>query len=41
LVELRIILESQGVLLANRASYRLKARQVRELIDAVAAVEKG
>ena len=40
LIELRIVLESQAVLLANRASYRLKARQVRELIDSVAAIEK-
>ena len=41
LVELRIVLESQAVLLANRASYRLKSRPVRELIDSVAAIEKG
>jgi ATP phosphoribosyltransferase len=36
LVELRTILESQGVLIANRASYRLRAWEVRELIDALA-----
>lgn len=38
LVELRTILESQGVLVANRASYRLRAGEVRELIDALAGV---
>ena len=38
LVELRVVLESQAALLANRASYRLRSRQVRELIDAVAGV---
>ena len=37
LVELRVILESQAVLIANRASYRLRAAEVRELIDALAA----
>jgi ATP phosphoribosyltransferase len=36
LVELRVVLESQAVLIANRASYRLRAREVRELLDAVA-----
>ena len=36
LVELRTILESQAVLIANRASYRLRAGEVRELIDALA-----
>jgi len=36
LVELRTILESQAELIANRASYRLKAAEVRELIDALA-----
>ena len=35
LVELRVILESQAVLIANRASYRLRAGEVRELIDAL------
>ena len=38
LVELRTILESQAVLIANRASYRLRAAEVRELIDALANV---
>lgn len=38
LAELRIILESQAVLIANRASYRLKAGPVRQLIDALAGV---
>jgi ATP phosphoribosyltransferase len=40
LVELRVVLESQAVLLANRASYRLRSRQVRELIDAAAAAQR-
>lgn len=35
LVELRVILESQAALIANRASYRLRATEVRELIDAL------
>jgi ATP phosphoribosyltransferase len=38
LAELQTILESQAVLLANRASYRLRAAEVRELIDALAGV---
>ena len=38
LAELRVILESQAVLIANRASYRLKAELVRALIDALAEV---
>ncbi len=38
LAELRVILESQAVLIANRASYRLKAEPVRALIDALAGV---
>lgn len=38
LVELRTILESQAMLIANRASYRLRAGQVRELIDGLANV---
>ena len=38
LTELRMILESQAVLIANRASYRLRAGEVRELIDALANV---
>ena len=38
LVKLRTILESQAVLIANRASYRLRAGEVRELIDASANV---
>ncbi len=41
LVELRVVLESQAVLIANRASYRLRGVQIRELIDAVAAVAKS
>jgi ATP phosphoribosyltransferase len=36
--ELRVILESQAVLIANRASYRLRAVEVRGVIDAMAAV---
>ncbi len=38
LTELRVILESQAVLIANRASYRLRAEPVRQLIDALANV---
>lgn len=38
LVELRTILESQAMLIANRASYRLRADEVRELIDGLAKV---
>jgi ATP phosphoribosyltransferase len=41
LSELRVILESQAVLIANRASYRLRAAEVREVIDALAAVSIG
>jgi ATP phosphoribosyltransferase len=41
LTELRVILESQAVLIANRASYRLRATEVRELIDALAQVIYG
>jgi ATP phosphoribosyltransferase len=37
LVEMHVVLESQAVLIANRASYRLRAAEVRELIDAVVA----
>lgn len=37
LIELRVILESQAVLIANRASYRLRSPEVRALIDALAA----
>jgi len=37
LVELRVILESQAVLVANRASYRLRTAEVRELLDAIGA----
>ncbi len=40
LAELRVILESQAVLIANRASYRLKAEPVRGLIDALAGVTR-
>ena len=39
LIELRTLLESQALLIVNRASYRLRAGQVRELIDAMASVE--
>jgi ATP phosphoribosyltransferase len=38
LVELRTILESQAVLIANRASYRLRATEVRALIDALGVI---
>jgi len=38
LVELRTILESQAMLITNRASYRLRAGAVRELIDGLAGV---
>lgn len=37
LTELRVILQSQAVLIANRASYRLRTGEVREMIDALAA----
>ncbi|MBM4459825.1 MAG: ATP phosphoribosyltransferase [Chloroflexi bacterium] len=40
LTELSTILESQAVLLANRASYRLRSDEVRELIDRLAAVAR-
>jgi hypothetical protein len=40
LVELRTILESQAMLIVNRASYRLRAGQVRELIDGLAEVTR-
>ena len=36
LAEIRTILESRAMLIANRASYRLRATEVRELIDALA-----
>ena len=35
LAEMQVVLESQAVLIANRASYRLRAADVRELIDAL------
>ncbi len=38
LTELRVILESQAVLIANRASYRLRPDEIRGFIDALAAV---
>ncbi|MGC8779600.1 MAG: ATP phosphoribosyltransferase [Anaerolineae bacterium] len=38
LVELRTILESQAMLIANRASYRLRPAEVRALIDGLAGV---
>jgi ATP phosphoribosyltransferase len=37
LVELHVVLESQAVLLVNRATYRLRAGEVRDLVDAVVA----
>lgn len=37
LEELEVILQSQAMLIANRASYRLRAADMRVLIDAVAA----
>ena len=37
LTELRVVLESQAVLIANRASYQLRAAEMRALIDALAA----
>ena len=40
LTELWTILESQAVLLANRASYRLRAGEVRELIDRLAGARE-
>ncbi len=40
LAERQVILESQAVLIANRASYRLKAEPVRALIDALARVTR-
>ncbi len=40
LIELRTILESQALLIANRASYRLRATEVRTLIDALADVKR-
>lgn len=36
LVELRVILESQAALIANRASYRLRSSEIRALIDSLA-----
>ncbi len=33
LVELRTIMESQACLIANRASYRLKADRISELLE--------
>lgn len=41
LVELRTILESQAVLIANRASYRLRGGEVRAVIDAMADEMRG
>jgi ATP phosphoribosyltransferase len=40
LTELRVILESQAVLLANRASYRLRPDEIRSFIDALAAASR-
>ena len=39
LAEIRTILESRAMLITNRASYRLRATEVRELIDALAERE--
>jgi ATP phosphoribosyltransferase len=36
--ELRVILESQAILIANRASYRLRPAEMRGVINALAAV---
>ncbi len=41
LVELRTILESQGVLVANRAAWRLKNRAMVAFVDALAASVAG
>jgi ATP phosphoribosyltransferase len=41
LIELRTILESQAMLITNRASYRLRATEVRELIDGLANVVRS
>jgi ATP phosphoribosyltransferase len=38
LEEIRVILQSQAVLIANRAAFRLKARPVRNIIDRLSAV---
>jgi len=38
LAELRVILECQAVLIANRASYRLRAAEIRALVDALTRV---
>lgn len=40
LAELRVILESQAMLIANRASYRLRGGEIRQLIDALARVTR-
>jgi ATP phosphoribosyltransferase len=40
LTELRTILESRAILIANRASYRLRAAEMRELIDALATANR-
>jgi ATP phosphoribosyltransferase len=37
LAELHVVLESQAVLVANRAGYRLRAGEMREFVDAVVA----
>jgi ATP phosphoribosyltransferase len=41
LSELQVILESQAVLIANRASYRLRTAEVREFIDALTLATSG
>jgi ATP phosphoribosyltransferase len=41
LVELEVVMQSQAVLIANRASYRLRSLQMRALIDAIAAACAG
>lgn len=41
LVELRTIMQSQAVLIANRAAYRLKAKQVQRVIQALRGASQG
>lgn len=40
LVEVRVIMYSQAVLIANRASYRLKEERIRDIIERIKAAEK-
>ena len=39
LIELDVVMESHAVLIANRASYRLRLAEMRALLDAVAGAE--